>query len=237
MQRSYTLEELAKFLRRPEKDLKKLAEKGVLNGRKVQGNWVFALPDVVLWMENEMTAQMGTDGAVDLEEAAARVASDAPTSEEPALADLLSVDSIALNFAAKTKDSAIRGITKLAADAGKLWDPDAMADALREREEMASTALDCGVAILHPRRPQANIIAEDFLALAVSRRGIPFGGGFDNLTDVFFLLCCQTDAAYLRTLGRLARVLKAPDFLEQLRECDDAFAARKLIADYEKSAK
>lgn len=235
MQRTYTLEELAKFLRRPEKDLKKLAEKDVLKGRKVQGNWVFALPDVVLWMENEMTAQMGTDGAADLEEAVSHVASAAPESEENALADLLSADAIVLDFAAKTKESVIRDIVKIAAETGKLWDPDAMADALREREEMAATALDCGVAILHPRRPQAQIIAEDFLALATTRRGVPFGGGFDNLTDVFFLLCCQTDAAYLRALGRLARVLKEPGFLDALRECAEPFAAQKLLAEYEKA--
>jgi PTS system nitrogen regulatory IIA component len=104
-----------------------------------------------------------------------------------------------------------------------------MAKALLEREEMASTALDHGVAIMHPRRPQADIISDDFLTLAIARKPVPFGGGFANETDVFFLLCCQTDVSYLRTLGKLARTLKTPGFLDELRQCPDAEAVVDLF--------
>lgn len=225
MQRTYTLEELSKFLNRSTKEVQKLAEKEILKGRKVQGKWTFALPDVVLWMENEMT-RLAEEETAQLEEV---VASDAEVVEEVSLAALLDEAAIDLQFAAKTKASVLREMPKLAEKTGKLWDADQMAEALREREEMASTALDVGAAILHPRRPQADILAEDFLALGISPRGVPFGGGFDNLTDVFFLLCCQTDASYLRALGRLARVLRQPNFLDSLRKCADAYEVKKLI--------
>jgi len=225
MQRTYTLEELSKFLNRSTKEVQKLAEKEILKGRKVQGKWTFALPDVVLWMENEMT-RLAEEETAQLEEV---VASDAEVVEEVSLAALLDEAAIDLQFAAKTKASVLREMPKLAEKTGKLWDADQMAEALREREEMASTALDVGAAILHPRRPQADILAEDFLALGISPRGVPFGGGFDNLTDVFFLLCCQTDASYLRALGRLARVLRQPGFLDSLRQCADAYEVKKLI--------
>ena len=46
MQRTYTLSELSTFLRRPERELKTLAEKEVLHGRVRQGEWVFDLPSV-----------------------------------------------------------------------------------------------------------------------------------------------------------------------------------------------
>ena len=229
MQRSYTLDELAKFLRRQPKQLQKLAENGTLKGRKVQGDWVFALPDVVLWMETEIVEPESHND--EFEKTLATGADD----EETSLADIFAENAIDLNFPAKTKESVIRNITKLAADAGILWDADGMADALREREEMASTALDVGVAILHPRQPQPHIIAENFLALGVAGRGVPFGGGFNNLTDVFFLLCCDSDRVYLRMLNRLARVLKSDGFLDALRECATPFDAKKLLADAEKA--
>jgi len=207
-----------------------LAEKEILKGRKVQGKWTFALPDVVLWVENEMT-RLAEEETAQLEEV---VASGEEAAEEVALASLLDDVAIDLQFGAKTKASVLRDITRLAEKTGKLWDAEQMAEALREREEMASTALDVGAAILHPRRPQSDILAEDFLALGISRSGVPFGGGFNNLTDVFFLLCCQTDASYLRALGRLARVLRRPDFLDSLRNCADAYEVKKLIVAAEK---
>ncbi len=214
MQRIYTLEELARFLNRRPKDLIKLAEKDLLHGRKVQGNWTFALPDVVLWMERELT-QVDNDTKERLENAVASVAEE---HEDVEFRELLSEQLVELSFPARTKASVVAEITKIAETSGMLWDADAMAKALREREEMASTALENGVAILHPRRPQPDIIAQDFLVVAIAPCGVPFGGGHANLTDLFFLLCCQSDASYLRSLGRLARVLNTPGFLDQLRE-------------------
>ena len=231
MQRSYTLAELAKFLRVQPKQLQKLAENETLKGRKVQGEWVFALPDVVLWMESEIVEPESPNDEFEKTLAPSAGADD----EEASLAGIFVESAIDLNFPAKTKESVIRNITKLAADAGVLWDPDGMADALREREEMASTALDVGVAILHPRQPQPHIIAQNFLALGLAGRGVPFGGGFNNLTDVFFLLCCDSDRVYHRMLNRLARVLKSEGFLDALRECQTPFDAKKLLADAEKA--
>ena len=71
--------------------------------------------------------------------------------------------------------SILSEIAKMAEDAGLLWDAAQMSQALAEREEMESTALENGVAILHPRRPTPNLIAQDFLAVAISRSGVPFG--------------------------------------------------------------
>ena len=44
-------------------------------------------------------------------------------------------------------------MVQLAAETGWLWDPRAMADAVRSREEMHSTALENGVALLTPGGP------------------------------------------------------------------------------------
>ena len=104
-----------------------------------------------------------------------------------------------------------------------------LADALRQREEMHSTAMDIGVAILHPRRPMPDNTGEPFVLLGVSPRGIPFGGGFGNLTDIFFLVCAIDDKTHLRLLAEIARLLKRPGFLDQLRECETVADIVELI--------
>ena len=230
MEPYYKLGELAKFLKRTEKELTKLAENGSLKGRKVQGEWVFGSQDIVLWMEQEMI-RMTPEETSEFEDAVVRADLE---KEEFTLSEMLSPESIELEFPARTKPSIINEIVKLGERVGKLWDPETMAQALREREEKGSTAMGCGVAILHPQCPQTGVISENFLALAIASRPVPFGGGFDGLTDVFFLLCCETQAIHLRALAKLSRILKTPGFLDELRQCPDPMSICDLLAKAER---
>jgi PTS system nitrogen regulatory IIA component len=107
-----------------------------------------------------------------------------------------------------------------------------MAEAVRVREEMHSTALDIGVALLHPRRPLASILSEPLLALGRTNQGIPFGGD-GCLTDVFFLICSTDDRGHLRTLARLSRLIADSSLLEALRAAPDAAEARQVVNRFE----
>ena len=225
MQRTYTLDELAKFLKRHPKELKKLADNGRLLGRKHQGEWIFALADVVQWMERELT-HIDDDARAGMENAVASVAEE---DEDVAFRDLIYKNAITVSFPARTRSSVLSEIAKMAEDAGLLLDAAQMSQALAEREEMESTALENGVAILHPRRPTPNLIAQDFLAVAISRSGVPFGGPHGTLSDVFFLLCCRSDVCYLRSLSRLSRILNVPSTLEQLREAESVDEVHDLL--------
>ena len=46
-----------------------------------------------------------------------------------------------------------------------MWEQDKFAEAIRAREVLHSTALDNGVALLHPRRPMHGCLMDPFLAL------------------------------------------------------------------------
>ena len=107
-----------------------------------------------------------------------------------------------------------------------------MAEAIRSREDMHTTALANGVALLHPRRPLPKILAQAFVAVGVTSTGIPFGTDVP-LTDVFFLIASTEDRGHLRTLARLSRILTAPGFVESLRSAADAQAARQLVVEAE----
>ena len=118
----------------------------------------------------------------------------------------------------------------LVTQTGMLWDPEKMTDAILAREHMHPTALENGVALMHPRRPMASILGQPLIALGIMRSGIPFGGGRGLLTDVFFLICSADDRGHLQTLARLSRLITVTGLLDSLREAPDAVAAHRIIA-------
>ena len=70
------------------------------------------------------------------------------------------------------------------------------------------------------------------ISLGITSQGIPFGGP-GGLTDIFFLIAATSDHEYLRILARLSRIINDREWLAQLRESNDAQAARQLILDRE----
>jgi len=225
--------ELVKYLHLHESKVKKLVDRGDIPGRKIKGEWQFSMPEVNSWLEK----RIGVSGDGELADIESQFDRTAPreTSQTVEIASLIPLEAITIPFLAKTKESAIRSMTQLAVETGLLWDGEKLADTLRKREELHSTALDNGIAILHPRRPMPNILSETFLALGIAPNGIPFGGGFGNLTDIFFLLCSMDDQVHLRILARLSRILTAPNFLTTLRSLETPAQVRQLIAETEAS--
>jgi PTS system nitrogen regulatory IIA component len=138
-------------------------------------------------------------------------------------------DAIAVPLNARTRGSVIREMSHLAAVTGLLWEPDTMAEAVQAREALHPTALENGVALLHPRRPQVSILADSFVALGISPQPIPFGNKSGHLTDVFFLICSTDDQVHLRILARLARLVSDEVFLTMLRSAQSTNEALELI--------
>lgn len=226
----YDIAALAKYLHMTDVQVRKLADRGQIPGRKVKGEWLFAAMDVHHWLERQIGATSDDEELAEMESV---LSPPRDAEAEIDITSMLASSGIAVPFSAKTKESAIREITKLAVQTGFLWDEEKMADALRKREELHSTALENGVAFLHPRRPLPSILSEAFIALGISPTGIPFGGGRGHLTDIFFLICSTDERGHLRTLARLSRILKTENFVENLRACSDESAVRKLFREAE----
>ncbi len=203
----------------------KLAERDKLPGRRVGGQWRFSRAEIHHWLEDRIGASDDIQLAkmeTNLERAKSR------DSQEIQIATLLPVEAIATPLLARTRASVISSMCELAANTGMLWDPEKMAEAVTAREAIHPTALDIGVALLHPRRPQSSILGESILALGITGQGIPFGGT-SGLTDVFFLICATDDHQHLRILARLSRMINDPDWLASLRSSADAIEAHRLI--------
>jgi PTS system nitrogen regulatory IIA component len=226
----FDAESLARYLHLTPQQVVKAAERGKLPGRKIAGQWRFAKPDVHHWFENHIGLS-DEQQLVEVEDVL-RKAAPADQRNEVRIAELLPIEAIAVPLAARTRNSVIDSMVELAANTGLLWDARAMADAVRAREDMHPTALENGVALLHPRRPMPQILSQPLLALGCTTSGIPFGGNVP-LSDVFFLICSHEDRGHLRVLARLSRLLTAPGFLNGLHEAADARAARELIIEVE----
>ena len=223
----FDITSLAVYLHVTPAQVQRMADRGRLPGRKIGGQWRFSRADIHHWFEGQIGAS-DSEELKGVEQVLQRQKS-APSAQVQ-LSELLSIDSIAIPLTARTKNSAIDNICQLAADSGKLWDPAAVADAIRTRESLHPTALENGVALLHPRRPMPTAIADSFLALGITSHGIPFGGPRGTLTDVFFLIASYDDAVHLRILARLSRLIVEPGFVDGLRSKVDAAGAWKLIS-------
>jgi PTS system nitrogen regulatory IIA component len=221
----FDIDSLAAYLHMMPAAVLKLAERGKLPGRRVSGEWRFAAAEIHHWLE-ERIGLSDDEGLIHVEGALDR-ASNAST-DEISVSQLLSIDAIEVPLTARTRTSVISKMAEVAARTHLLWDAGKMAEAVRAREEMHSTALDNGVALLHPRRPMPAILAEAVLALGLTPGGIPFGTD-GSLTDIFFLICSTSDHEHLRILARLSRVINDVDLLWAMRSAPDAAALHRLI--------
>jgi len=230
-QADFDIARLAAYLHLTPQQVARLADRGKLPGRKVAGQWRFAKAEIHHWLEQRIGLS-NEDGLVEVEATLQRSAGTGDQ-QEISIAAMLPREAIAVPLHARTRNSVISGMAELAAGTGLLWDAKAMAEAVKVREDMHPTALENGVALMHPRRPMAKIIAEPFLALGCTSTGIPFGGA-SPMSDVFFLICSTEDRGHLRTLARLSRILTLPGLLDELRQAADAETVNRLIVEAEK---
>ena len=226
----FDVDRLARYLHLSPQQVVRLADRGKLPGRKVSGEWRFAKPDIHVWFEQ----RIGLSDESELLEVEAVLQRSAPPENrhEVCIAEMLPIEAIAVPLCARTRNSVIDSMVELGAQTGWLWDAKEMGKAVKAREDIHTTALENGVALLHPRRPMPKILAQPFLALGCTSSGIPFGGGAP-LTDVFFLVCSTEDRGHLRLLARLSRVLTSPGFLNGLHQVESAEGAHRLIVETE----
>ncbi len=226
-QDDFDIDSLAAYLHLLPQQVVRLADRGKLPGRKVGGQWRFSHAEMHHWLE-ERIGLSDEEELLHFEGVLEKAHGAAPP--EIVIAQMLPAEAIAIPLPARTRNSVFQAMVQQASATGWLWDPERMAEAIRTREEMFPTALENGVALLHPRRPMSSILDQAFLALGRTNTGIPFGAGRGTLTDVFFLICSADDRGHLRTLARLSRILGSPGFLAALRQVPDAQAAHELIS-------
>ena len=223
----FDIQTLAAYLHLTPEQVKKMAERGQLPGRKLGEGWKFSRAEIHHWLEDRIGISSEKE-LVEVEQVLERNRTYKEL-DEIKLSELLAVDNIAVPLVARTKNSVIEKMCELAANSGSLWLPEKMSQAIRNREELHPTALENGVALLHPRRPLMDSFAEPFLALGITSSGIPFGGPRGVMTDIFFLIASADEASHLRVLARLSRLIQVETVTQSLRAAGGPNEAWEII--------
>ncbi len=224
--RNMTLAELAKHIGMDPREVKRLADRGVLPGQLVGSEWRFNRAQMLDWLQREMHS-LDSRHLLNLERAMSE------THDEAIIGSLLATEAVDMNLRARSRPSVLRELVGLAERTGMVYDRAELVAALEQREALASTALPGGLAFPHPRRPLPFATAEPLMCLARVPAGIPFGAPDGRLTDLFVLVCCHEERQHLLALARLALVFSS-DLPAELREVGDVKQALELILDTER---
>lgn len=219
--RNMTLAEIAEHIGMDARDVKLLADRGVLPGRLIGGEWRFNRFQMLEWLQREMHT-LDQRHVQNLDRAMSK------TDDEAVISNLLATEAIDMSLPARSRPSVLRELVSLAEQTDMVYNRAEIIDALEQREALASTALPGGIALPHPRRPLPYATAEPMLCLARVPAGIPYGAPDGRLTDLFVLVCCHDERQHLLALARLALLLNS-DLPQALREADGPEEALTLV--------
>jgi len=143
------------------------------------------------------------------------------------IGDFLSPDDVMLDVRAADKHQLLRQLSAQAAARAGL-DGDEAAMKLIKREELGSTGVGNGVALPHARILG---VKAPFGLLARLRQAIDFYAIDDQPVDIVFLLLLPEteNGEQLNALACVARALRSPDTLDQIREAVDQDVAYQAI--------
>ncbi len=140
-----------------------------------------------------------------------------PATQEGFLCGLLQAGIAEPALRAKTKASVIREMCRLAERTGRVTNVADLIEALEAREEVCSTGLPGGLALLHPHHPEDWLFESPFVVLGRTIQRVPYGAPDGQFTDLFFLVACPDPRLHLRTLAKICLLARETDVLEQLR--------------------
>lgn len=212
-----SLPECANYLHLSENTVLKLAADGKLPGTLVDKVWHFQRDEIDSWLQERVELDDGNE------------LPEIPDGMRVPLGDLLPIEGIIEHLQSTDALSVIEELAARAYSQGWLHDKPWFVGALVEREALASTAMEGGVAFLHTRAREGDRVARPFILVGRSYNGIDFGAPDGKLTFVFFLLGLKYDRLHLPILGRLARTMRDPKTIAKLRSQPSATKIRALL--------
>jgi len=140
------------------------------------------------------------------------------------LSAMLRPEDICLNLKSARKMDAIKEIVDRIAASGRISDKVGLFQAILEREELQSTALNCGVAVPHARidaalpHAKTDAVSGIILGLGISQQGIDFEASDRTPAHLVFLIAAPRNAnsEYLNLLQTVCKLLSIEGFREQV---------------------
>jgi excisionase family DNA binding protein len=220
--RTFGIEEVARYLHLSRADLDRLVKDQDIPFDRHGERLVFRKVVIDAWASQRILGLEGRHLA-EYHQKSSRGAQQI-VAQEAIMPEMIQPDFIAAALAAKTKASVLRQMAALAEKTGRVADPRALLEGLEAREELCSTGIPGGLALLHSRNPESYQFEMAFLALGRTIQQIPFGAPDGQPTNLFFLIGCPDDGMHLHTLARLCLMAQKSDLLSELRQAVDAEA-------------
>ncbi len=220
-----TLKQLAEHLQLSERTIYRLLGRNQLPGFKLGGHWRFRRSVVDYWLD----LRMGRLSPADLR---------AMETEWPAsalsLSDALTVENALLRLAVGSRRAIVSELVQSVTFPEPV-DVDQVASRVWEREQLASTATEGGVAFLHTARWDSRAMRRsDLLAIGRLPTAIDFGATDGGLTDLFLLLLARDARQHLILLAKAAQLCRDPGFLGRLRTASSGAAVVTLVRNAER---
>ncbi|MCP4448568.1 MAG: PTS transporter subunit EIIA, partial [Myxococcales bacterium] len=203
--RLMTLAELSTYLHMGRNTVLKLVDDKKIPGLQIEGEWRFRVVDIDKWLAEQLESEYD-----DFE--------DVIDGMELPLGDLMPQEAIIHDMRAPDSLGAIEELAARAYNEKWLNDKPWFIGSLVERETLASTAMEGGIAFLHTRSRDTSKLKRPFVVCGRSYDGIDFGAPDGKPTFIFFLLGLKYDKLHLPILGRLARLtMRHPTIVSRLR--------------------
>ena len=232
--RTFGVDEVARYLHLNRDDIDRLVKEQDIPFERHGERLVFRKRDLDAWASQRILGLEGRRLSEYHQQSSRGTQEIVPN--QAIMPEMIRPEFIAPALTAKTKASALRQMTALAEKTGRLCDPSALLAGLEAREEICSTGIPGGLALLHSRDPESYLFETAFLALGRTIQQIPFGAPDGQPTNIFFLIGCPDDRLHLHTLARLCMMAQKTDLLVDLRQaasadamCDCIIAAEQTV--------
>ncbi len=122
-------------------------------------------------------------------------------------------ENIFLDFAAENKFDAIRILSEKAKDLKLVRDARWLYEVVVAREELISTAIGHGVALLHPRHLHPSKIKAPSILFGRSSVPVDFDAPDYQPVNIFFMLLLHNDKQHLFSLSYISKLIMNPEVL------------------------
>jgi len=148
------------------------------------------------------------------------------------IVDYLKEDCIITNLRSRDKEGSLRELIKLLEKNGYVKDGEKILETVMEREKLGSTGIGQGIAIPHAKTEQINDI---ICALGISQNGVDFDSLDGEPVYIIFLVLAPTKSIgqHLKTLAKIARLLKDKVFRNSLKNAKTSSEALRIIKEDE----
>ena len=232
-QETFNLRQAAEHVHLDANELRHIAQRGEIAAEERGGEWYFRHRDLDEWAQRDLLAAGRREqirrhqSILDEHRRAKR--------EDWRLWRLFRPTGIDLALPGKAKAGIVRDMSDLAAGTGCVYDVDGLYSELKDREDIASTAVGEGAAFLHPRFHDPYLFEESFIAYGRSQRPVFFGAADGEPTSHFFLICSTDHDEHLHILARLAVMAHSTEFLTLLSEAETPERVIEIITSAEEA--